>query len=85
MIRQLRFFESDSLDPYYNLTEGRIIFGNAFYQNGLRAYHHGTLMIDVDQEKLERYLSPSRAKLETKGVASVRSRALCELLEKQEI
>ncbi|MBQ8881147.1 MAG: lipoate--protein ligase [Oscillospiraceae bacterium] len=58
------------------LADGRKFSGNAFYQNRTHAYHHGTLMIDVDQDKLGRYLSPPKAKLEAKGVASVRSRVL---------
>ena len=37
---------------------------------------HGTLMVDVDKEKLGRYLSPPKAKLQAKGVASVRSRVV---------
>ena len=58
------------------LTEGRKFSGNAFYQNKTHAYHHGTLLIHVDMEKLQRYLSPSKAKLEAKGIASVRSRVI---------
>ena len=58
------------------LAEGRKFSGNAFYQDKLHAYHHGTLMVDVDKEKLGRYLSPPRAKLQAKGVASVRSRVV---------
>ena len=58
------------------LAEGRKFSGNAFYQNRTHAYHHGTLMVDVDKEKLGRYLSPPKAKLEAKGVASVRSRVV---------
>ena len=58
------------------LADGRKFSGNAFYQNSTHAYHHGTLMIDVDKDKLGRYLSPPKAKLETKGVASVRSRVV---------
>ncbi len=58
------------------LADGRKFSGNAFYQNATHAYHHGTLMIDVDKEKLGRYLSPPKAKLEAKGVASVRSRVV---------
>jgi len=48
--------------------------GNAFYKTGNRAYHHGTLMLSSDLNRLSRYLSPPKAKLEAKGVASVRSR-----------
>ena len=58
------------------LADGRKFSGNAFYQNRTHAYHHGTLMVDVDREKLGRYLSPPKAKLEAKGVASVRSRVV---------
>lgn len=58
------------------LAEGRKFSGNAFYQNRTHAYHHGTIMVDVDKERLGRYLSPSKAKLEAKGVASVRSRVV---------
>lgn len=58
------------------VVEGRKFSGNAFYQNGGRSYHHGTLLIHVDTEKMGRYLSPSKAKLEAKGVESVRSRVV---------
>ena len=58
------------------LAEGRKFSGNAFYQDKVHAYHHGTLMVDVDKDKLGRYLSPPQAKLQAKGVASVRSRVV---------
>ena len=58
------------------LAEGRKFSGNAFYQDKAHAYHHGTLMVDVDKDKLGRYLSPPKAKLQAKGVASVRSRVV---------
>ena len=58
------------------LADGRKFSGNAFYQNSTHAYHHGTLMVDVDKERLGRYLSPPKAKLEAKGVTSVRSRVV---------
>lgn len=58
------------------LAQGRKFSGNAFYHHAGHAYHHGTLMVDVDKDKLGRYLSPPKAKLESKGVASVRSRVV---------
>lgn len=58
------------------LSEGRKFSGNAFYRGKYSSYHHGTLLVDVDMEKLGRYLSPSKAKLEAKGVSSVRSRVV---------
>ena len=58
------------------LTGGRKFSGNAFYEHRGRCYHHGTLLVDVDMSAMGRYLSPSKAKLEAKGVSSVRSRVV---------
>ena len=58
------------------LAGDRKFSGNAFYHNRSNAYHHGTLMVNVDTDKLGRYLSPPKAKLEAKGIASVRSRVV---------
>lgn len=58
------------------LSGGRKFSGNAFYKNGKQAYHHGTLLVDADMEKLNRYLTPSKLKLQAKGVDSVRSRVV---------
>ena len=58
------------------LCQGRKFSGNAFYSHQGKSYHHGTLLVDVDLEAMARYLSPSPAKLQAKGVASVRSRVV---------
>ena len=58
------------------LSEGRKFSGNAFFKHNGKAYHHGTLLVDVDMGKLSRYLNPSKAKLRSKGVDSVRSRVV---------
>lgn len=58
------------------LADGRKFSGNAFYAHNGKQYHHGTLLVDVDMAAMSRYLSPSHAKLEAKGVASVRSRVV---------
>lgn len=54
--------------------EGRKFSGNAFYKKGQNAYHHGTILIDVDMLALGRYLNVQPDKLQSKGVRSVRSR-----------
>ena len=48
--------------------------GNAFRFTQTHGLHHGTILMDVDIAKLGRYLAPSKAKLESKGVESVRAR-----------
>lgn len=54
-------------------VDGRKVSGNAFYE-GRACFHHGTLLIGVDKERMSRYLQASARKLASKGVASVRSR-----------
>ena len=58
------------------LADGRKFSGNAFYEHQGKSYHHGTLLVDVDTSAMGRYLSPSKAKMEAKGVSSVRSRVV---------
>ncbi|MDO4178380.1 MAG: lipoate--protein ligase [Phascolarctobacterium sp.] len=56
--------------------EGKKFSGHAYYSSGGNAYHHGTLMVDVDEEKLSAFLNVSKAKLEKRSIASVRSRVI---------
>ena len=56
------------------LVEGRKFSGNAFYKKGQNAYHHGTILINVDMSAMGRYLNVQPDKLQSKGVRSVRSR-----------
>ncbi len=58
------------------LADGRKFSGSAFYHHEGRAYHHGTLLVDTDGAAMARYLSPSKAKLRSKGVESVRARVV---------
>lgn len=52
--------------------------GNAFRFSEKKGMHHGTIMVDVDVDKLGRYLAPGKDKLKAKGIDSVRSR-VCNL------
>lgn len=54
-------------------TEGKFS-GNAFTFRRNRALHHGTILLDVNREKLGRYLQVSKEKMAAKGIKSVQSR-----------
>lgn len=58
------------------LCEGRKCSGQAYYSEDGFAYHHGTLLINSDLTAMEKILTPSRLKLEAKGISSVRSRVV---------
>ena len=53
---------------------GKKFSGHAYFSSGGYNYHHGTIMMNVDEEDMPKYLRVSEAKLKSKGVASVRSR-----------
>ncbi|MFW6035015.1 MAG: lipoate--protein ligase [Halothermotrichaceae bacterium] len=58
------------------VLKGKKFSGNAFYFAGDAAYHHGTILLDTDFEKLTRYLQVSKEKIKSKGIESVRSRVV---------
>ena len=58
------------------LAEGCKFSGNSFYSHDGKSFHNGTILLDVDLRKMEKCLSPSRMKLASKAVDSVRSRVI---------
>jgi len=50
------------------------ISGSAFKQTADMLIHHGTILVDTDMTKLSSLLTPSKLKLESKGISSVRAR-----------
>lgn len=57
-------------------ADGRKFSGNAFSLRAGAGLHHGTLLVNSDFARLSRYLTVAPAKLQAKGVASVRSRVV---------
>jgi len=59
-------------------VEGKKFSGNAFCFKSRSAYHHGTILVDTDMNRLARYLRVSKEKIASKGVdvKSVRSRVV---------
>jgi lipoate-protein ligase A len=55
-------------------VEGRKISGSAFKNAKDRTIHHGTFLFDVNLAALTKYLTPSKAKLLSKGVTSAAAR-----------
>ncbi|MDY8094903.1 lipoate--protein ligase [Paenibacillus polymyxa] len=58
------------------LCQGKKFSGHAYFTDGEHYLYHGTIMVDVDLDKLTEALSPSILKLQSKGIASVRSRVI---------
>ena len=56
------------------LVSGRKVSGSAKRVHDGRILFHGTLLFDVDRETMAAVLTPPRAKIEAKGVSSVRAR-----------
>jgi len=50
--------------------------GHAYYTDGDNYMYHGTMLVNEDFKQLEKALSPSKLKLQSKGIKSVRSRVI---------
>lgn len=48
--------------------------GSAYRETIDRGFHHGTLLLSADLNRLTNYLNPDEKKLKAKGITSVRSR-----------
>jgi lipoate-protein ligase A len=55
---------------------GRKFSGNAFCFRKNSAYHHGTILVASDLEKMIKYLQVPEDKIRSKGIESVRSRVV---------
>lgn len=58
------------------IASGKKFSGNAFYYSTEAAYHHGTILIDTDFKQMLQYLQPSKEKIESKGIESIKSRVV---------
>lgn len=58
------------------LADGKKFSGNSFLARGDIKLHNGTILIDTDRDKMNRYLTVSQDKMKSKGVDSVRSRVV---------
>lgn len=75
MLRELGI-DASSTSRNDILIGDRKVSGNAFYHipEVSRAIVHGTMLYDLDTDHINRSITPSRAKLQSKGVQSVASR-----------
>ena len=75
IIRALGSFGIEALqgDRSALFSGGRKISGSAFRRGGDRSFHHGTLLVSTNLDKLSLYLKPSDSDISARGVASVRS------------
>ena len=57
-------------------VDGKKFSGNSFLTRGDVTLHNGTIMIDTDKDMMSKCLTVSKDKMQSKGVASVRSRTV---------
>lgn len=58
------------------VLDGKKFSGNAYFFGDDASYHHGTILVDSDILKLSKYLNPSKQKIVSKGIDSVKSRVV---------
>ena len=77
----LKAMKSLGLNAYKNgrndlLIDDKKFSGHAYYTKGRKCYHHGTIMYDVDQGSLWKYLTVNILKIKDKAINSVKSRVI---------
>lgn len=76
IINALKAFSIDAEKSGRNdmTANGKKFSGNAFKSEGGKNLHHGTVLVSLETKNAEKYLTPAKGKLLSKGVKSVRSR-----------
>lgn len=76
VVKMLQGLGLDASDNSRNdiMVNGQKVSGNAFYHIPGYSIVHGTMLYDTDLEHMANAITPSKAKLESKGVKSVSSR-----------
>ena len=77
----LRAVNSFGLHAYFSgrndiLLEEKKFSGNAYCFGDSFSYHHGTILINSNMSRLSHYLNPSKHKISSKGIDSVKSRVV---------
>lgn len=76
VVETLRALGLNASDTSRNdiLIDGQKVSGNAFYHTAGFSIVHGTMLYDTDMTHITRAITPSRSKMQSKGVKSVASR-----------
>ena len=77
----VRGVNSFGLHAYFSgrndiLLDRKKFSGNAYFFGDTSSYHHGTILINADMNRLSNYLNPSKQKISSKGIDSVKSRVV---------
>lgn len=52
--------------------DGRIFSGSAYYRSGDRRYHHGTLMINADTDRISEYLNVDCSRFQAEDAGAIK-------------
>ena len=66
----------DGVDRKISGSAYKLKLGNVKTGEGRKSLHHGTMLLNLELGALGKYLNPSKAKLQSKGVESVVSRVM---------